>query len=346
LKNEIKRFMWIFLFTLIKEQTAKGKKLTRIFHSVDAHGSNLVWKKYLNAATAYKAEVVLLCGDLTGKAIVPIVKVKENEWFINPFGKEEHFYSKEKLGERLNALENQGYYSFETTKEEIAELQHEPRKVEEIFARLMKERLEQWLEMVEEKIPKGVKVVVMPGNDDITEIDEVIKAHEDKIIYPLKKVVYIDDVHSIISCEYVNPTPWDTPREADEQDIMKMLEKEFSRVDAKEQKHLICNFHAPPYDTRLDLAPKLDKKLNVVTGFGGSPEMVHVGSKSVKAFIEKHQPKLGLHGHIHEAAADQKVGRTVVVNPGSDYQAGVLRGYVVDLTSVAEDEIKVWRVEG
>jgi Icc-related predicted phosphoesterase len=324
----------------------EGKKMTRIFHSVDAHGSNLVWKKYLNAATAYKVEVVLLCGDLTGKAIVPAVKVKDNEWFINPFGKEERFYSIEKLRERLNVLENQGYYSFETTKKEIAELQREPKKVEEIFARLMKERLEQWLEMVEEKIPKDVEVVVMPGNDDITEIDGVIMAHEDRIIYPLKKVVYIDEKHPMISCEYVNPTPWETPREAQEQEIMKMLEREFSRVDAKEQKYLVCNFHAPPYDTRLDLAPKLDKKLNVVTRLDGSPEMVHVGSKSVKIFIEKHQPRLGLHGHIHEAAADQKIGRTVVVNPGSDYQAGVLRGYVVDLGSDADQEIKVWRVEG
>jgi len=337
--------MWIFIFTL-HNQRKRGKKLTRIFHSVDAHGSNLVWKKYLNAATAYKAEVVLLCGDLTGKAIVPVVKVKENEWFINPFGKEERFNSYEKLKERLGTLENQGYYSFETTMEEIAELQREPKKVEEIFARLMKERLESWLEMVEEKISKEVKVVVMPGNDDIMEIDDVIKAHEDRIIYPLKKVVYIDQKHPMISCEYVNPTPWETPREAQEPDIMKMLEKEFSKIDTKEQKYLVCNFHAPPYDTQLDLAPKLDKKLNVITRLDGSPEMVHVGSKSVKTFIEKNQPRLGLHGHIHEAAADQKIGRTVVVNPGSDYQAGILRGYVVDLPPDADQEIKVWRVEG
>jgi|YelNatPaOPRAMG01_1025707.scaffolds.fasta_scaffold08340_4 Icc-related predicted phosphoesterase len=337
--------MCIFIFTLHNQRT-RGKELTRIFHSVDAHGSNLVWKKYLNAATAYKAEVVLLCGDLTGKAIVPVVKVKENEWFINPFGKEERFNSYDKLKERLGTLENQGYYSFETTMEEIAGLQREPKKVEEIFARLMKERLESWLEMVEEKISREVKVVVMPGNDDIMEIDDVIKAHEDRIIYPLKKVVYIDQKHPMISCEYVNPTPWETPREAQESDIMKMLEKEFSKIDAKEQKYLVCNFHAPPYDTQLDLAPKLDKKLNVVTRLDGSPEMVHVGSKSVKTFIEKHQPRLGLHGHIHEAAADQKIGRTIVVNPGSDYQAGILRGYVVDLPSDADQEIKVWRVEG
>jgi len=318
-------------------------KLTRIFHSVDAHGSNIIWRKYLNAATAYKADVVLLCGDLTGKAIVPVVKVKENEWFINPFGKEEHFYSAEKLRERLSVLENQGYYTFEATREEIVELQNNPKKVESLFVRLMKERLEEWLKMVEEKIPKNVKVVVMPGNDDVMEIDAVIRAHEDRIIYPLKNVIYIDDKHPMISCEYVNPTPWETPREAQEHEIMAMLEKEVSKVDAGERKYLVCNFHAPPYNTQLDLAPKLDKKLRVMMRIDGSPELVHVGSKSVRKFIEKYEPKLGLHGHIHEAAADQKIGRTVVVNPGSDYQAGVLRGYVIDLT---DDEIRAWRVEG
>ncbi|MEM1589143.1 MAG: metallophosphoesterase [Candidatus Bathyarchaeia archaeon] len=317
--------------------------MTRIFHSVDAHGSNIIWRKYLNAATAYKADVVLLCGDLTGKAIVPVVKVKENEWFINPFGKEEHFYSAEKLRERLSVLENQGYYTFEATREEIVELQNNPKKVESLFVRLMKERLEEWLKMVEEKIPKNVKVVVMPGNDDVMEIDAVIRAHEDRIIYPLKNVIYIDDKHPMISCEYVNPTPWETPREAQEHEIMAMLEKEVSKVDAGERKYLVCNFHAPPYNTQLDLAPKLDKKLRVMMRIDGSPELVHVGSKSVRKFIEKYEPKLGLHGHIHEAAADQKIGRTVVVNPGSDYQAGVLRGYVIDLT---DDEIRAWRVEG
>lgn len=334
------------LIFLIKSNAKGENKLTRIFHSVDAHGSNIVWKKYLNAATAYKADVVLLCGDLTGKAIVPVIRVKDNEWFINPFGKEERFYSAEKLKERLNVLENQGYYTFETTREEIMELQNNPKKVDSLFAKLMKERLEEWLKLAEERIPKNVKVVVMPGNDDIIEIDEVIRAHEDRMIYPLDKVVYLDDKHPMISCEYVNPTPWETPREAKEQELMKMLEKQLRKVDVGDRKNLICNFHAPPYGTMLDLAPKLDKKLNVITRLDGSPEMEHVGSKSVKTFIETYQPRLGLHGHIHEAAADQKIGRTVVVNPGSDYQAAVLRGYVVDLPSDANQEIKVWRVEG
>jgi len=320
--------------------------LTRIFHSTDAHGSDMVWKKYLSSAAAYKAEVILLCGDLTGKAFVPVVMTRENEWFICPFGKTETFNNREQLEKRLDILRNQGYYTFETTKEEVAALQQDPKKVEKVFADLMKSRLEKWLEMVEQRIPKGLKVVVIPGNDDITDIDEVIKKHEDRIIYPLKKVVYLDSKHPMISCEYVNPSPWETPREANEQDLMKMIEKEFSRVDKKEYPYLVCNFHAPPYDTLLDLAPKLDKNMRVVTRLDGSPEMQHVGSRSIRTLIERYQPRLGLHGHIHEAAADQKISRTLVVNPGSDYQAGVLRGYVIDLPLDLNTELKAWRVEG
>jgi Icc-related predicted phosphoesterase len=323
-----------------------AEKMTRIFHSADPHGSNVVWKKYLNAAPVYKANVILLCGDLTGKAFVPVVKLQENEWFINPFGKVEKFNSKEKLQQKLDALTNQGYYVFETTREEVADLQKKHEKVEKLFAELMKERIEKWLRMVEEKVPKEIKVIVMPGNDDVFEVDEVIRNHEDRIICPLGKVVDLDDKTPMISCEYVNPTPWATAREADEENLMKMLETEFRRAGKEEYPRLVCNFHAPPYGTMLDEAPKLDKNLKVVTRLDGSPEMVHVGSKSVSMLIERNKPQLGLHGHIHEAAAAQKLGCTLVVNPGSDYQAGILRGYVVDLADDKNDQPKAWRVEG
>jgi Icc-related predicted phosphoesterase len=54
----------------------------------------------------------------------------------------------------------------------------------------------------------------------------------------------------------------------------------------------------------------------------------------VREAIQRYQPSVGLHGHIHESRAAQKIGRTLCVNPGSDYGTGVLRGAVVD---IAED---------
>ena len=316
--------------------------MVRIFHSVDPHGSRLVWKKYLRAAVHYAADVIMLCGDLTGKALVPIVKKGENEWYSAPYGKVESYHSRGDVERKKTAFQEKAFYVFETTEEEVAELQKNPRKLDALFLRLMLETLEDWLVMIEEHVPKGVQVIVCPGNDDHTEIDRVIQRHE-KVVYPLNKVVDVGGDFQLISCEWVNTTPWDTPRECSEKELRKKLEKEFRRVDGYE--NVICNFHAPPYNTLLDFAPKLEKDLKPVTHFG-SPVMEHVGSKSVSEVILEYQPLLGLHGHIHESSADCRLGRTLCVNPGSDYRSGVLRGYVIEMPSTKSSEIKCWRVQG
>jgi Icc-related predicted phosphoesterase len=59
--------------------------------------------------------------------------------------------------------------------------------------------------------------------------------------------------------------------------------------------------------------------------------MKPVGSKAVRAAIEKYQPALSVHGHIHESRAVKKLGRTLSMNPGSSYSDGVLQGAVLDL---------------
>jgi Icc-related predicted phosphoesterase len=60
--------------------------------------------------------------------------------------------------------------------------------------------------------------------------------------------------------------------------------------------------------------------------------MIPVGSKAVRRAIERYQPLLGLHGHIHESRFAQKIGRTLCINPGSEYGEGVLRGVVLELS--------------
>jgi len=301
--------------------------LTRIFVASDIHGSEVIWRKFLRMHEIHKADVLMMLGDLTGKAILPIVKRKENEWYYAPWGKEKVLHSRKEVDEVIETYRNQGYYTFETTPEEVEELQAYPRKVDELFIRLMRDVLGSWLEMVEEKVPKNVKVIVSPGNDDSFEIDEVIEKSE-RVIYPLHKVVDIDGRHQMISCAWTNPTPWDTPRECSEKELKKKLEKEFSKVDSYE--NLICNFHAPPYDTGLDICPKLDKNLKPVWKMG-SPVTYPAGSKAVRECIEKYQPLLGLHGHIHESCGSRYIGRTLCLNPGSEYESGLLRGFVVDL---------------
>jgi len=315
--------------------------MTRIFHACDIHGSEIVWNKIVKVGPYYKADIVMMCGDLTGKAIVPIVKRKESEWYCCPFGEEIVMRSRQEVEKFVQLQRNRGFYAFEITMKELEELQRNPKKLSDLFAKVMTETLARWIKMVEEKTPKDVRVIVNPGNDDVFEIDGVIR-QSDRVIYPLQRVVKIDDVYEMITCEWANPTPWKTPRECSEKELGKKLEKEFSRVKGAE--NLICNFHAPPYNTSIDLAPKLKKDQTVVTS-AGMPVMEHVGSKAVREFVEKHQPYLGLHGHIHESCGSTIIGRTLCLNPGSEYQSGILRGFIIDLPPKASEKAEYWRVE-
>ena len=85
----------------------------------------------------------------------------------------------------------------------------------------------------------------------------------------------------------------------------------------------VFNLHAPPYGTQLDEAPLLDENL-VVQASLGQVRMVAVGSTAVRDAEQTYQPMLGLHGHIHESSGIRRIGRTVVINPGSDYSTGAL----------------------
>jgi len=295
----------------------------------------------LKTSVHYKADVIMLFGDLTGKAIVPIVK-RESDWYSRPFGKTERYFTKEEVEKKIQEIREEGFYAIEMSESQAQECQQDEKKMEALFENVMCETMDRWLSMIEEQVPKGIKVIVSPGNDDHFAIDEVIKKHE-RVIYPLKKVVEIDDKYKLISCEWVNPTPWLTPRECSEEELVKKLDQEFSHVDSHE--NVLCNLHAPPFGTTLDIAPRLDKNLKPIAHFG-NPEMESVGSKSVRDAIMKYKPLLGLHGHIHECSAHLYLGRTLCVNPGSDYRRGILRGYVVDLPSPENPKMECWRVEG
>lgn len=309
--------------------------MTRIFFSCDAHGSVPVQRKMVRVHEAYNCDVVMVCGDLTGKAVVPIVEEKPGIWWSSPFGSKEKYKSEKDLNRAKQIYEKRGFYWFLTTQPELEELQAKPEKVKALFQELMLKRMEEWIAYIEEKIPPDIMVIVSPGNDDSTEIDRLIQA-SDKIIFPLHKAIRIDDKHQMITCEYVNSTPWDTPRECPEDELLIKLRTEFERVNSYER--LICNFHAPPYGTMIDQAPKLDEKAQVKIRYG-SPEMVPVGSKSVRQAMEEYQPLLGLHGHIHESTGLERIGRTLCVNPGSSYMQGMLNAFVIDLPENLNDEV-------
>jgi Icc-related predicted phosphoesterase len=312
--------------------------MTRIFHACDVHGNEILWRKFLRMAEYHKAETLIMAGDLTGKAIIPIVQRGENDWYCAPWGKEEKMGSRNEVEAMKERIMGMGYYPYETDPREVEELQANPGKVKELFNRLMVETLKRWMDMAED-LPKDVTLIMNPGNDDPFVVDDVIKGHG-RVVYPLGRVVEIGGRYSMVSCEWVNPTPWRTPRECSEGELKRRIEDEIGRVDDHE--NLICNLHAPPYDTNIDLAPKLDKNLKPITDFG-VPVMIHVGSRAVREVIEEYKPLLTLHGHIHESSGFHKLDGTICLNPGSEYESGILRGYVIDLPP---REFNFWRVEG
>jgi Icc-related predicted phosphoesterase len=279
-------------------------------------------------------------GDLTGKAIAPIVKQKANEWYVS-WGREKGtLHSEKELKAAIKRIRDRGYYPHETTWDEIEQLKKDPKALPALFDQIMQDDIRRWLEVAEKKLPKNIKAIIVPGNDDAFEIDDII-SQNDRFIFPLNKVVQLDDRHEMISCEWVNSTPWDTPRECPDKELNAKIEKEFKRLDNYE--NLVCNFHAPPYGTPLDLAPKLDKELKPKQSWG-QIVMENVGSKAVRDAIENYKPLLSLHGHIHESNGFVRMDRTLVLNPGSEYTHGVLRAYVVDLPSSPSDEIKFYYV--
>jgi Icc-related predicted phosphoesterase len=300
--------------------------VTRLLHVCDFHGSNLLWSKLLEATSHYRADVVLVCGDLTGKAMVPIVE-QQGGWFYNLWGKEEKITSKAELEKTKHRLSARGLYQYVTTIDEVRKLQKDPQAVDAIFARLMKERIADWLADVPRRVSSEVKLVVSPGNDDILDIDSLLE-ESPHIIYPLGRVVDLDDKHQLISCEWVNDTPWDTPRECSERQLKERLMRELKRVG--DYDNLLCSLHAPPYNTHLDWGPTLSSDLQPKAEFGGAV-MQHVGSKAVREAIEEFQPLVTLHGHIHESSGFDRIGRTYCFNPGSEYESGVLRGYLLEL---------------
>ncbi|MEA2611789.1 MAG: uncharacterized protein QOG32_1515, partial [Chloroflexota bacterium] len=128
------------------------------------------------------------------------------------------------------------------------------------------------------------------------------------------------------STGYANTTPWNTYRELPEPELRERIDGLVAKVD--DTRRAIFNFHAPPYGSNLDNAPKLDADMRYVSG---GQALIPVGSKAVRESILAYGPPLSLHGHIHEGKGAVKLGPTLAVNPGSAYEDGVLQAAIVDL---------------
>ncbi len=300
----------------------------------DLHGSDLVLSKTVSAASFYGVQHVVIAGDLTGKLFVPIIQLGGDRYTLSLFG-ETRTVSQAQLPEVQKQIRGNGGYFKIVTKEAYSELEADKTKVKAAFIEEMKKTIDAFVAKAEERLrPLGAKILVIPGNDEYEEIAQYLNGCQSDVVVPFDgRTVDFGDGLSLAGFGYSNPTPWHTPRELPEEQILEKLERLMSRVDPA---RTILVAHVPPYDTGIDKAPKLGPDLKPEL-LAGEFQMIPVGSPSVRSIIERYEPVMGLHGHIHESTGLDYLrgkgdGRKIpIVNPGSDYTSGILRGAVLQM---------------
>jgi Icc-related predicted phosphoesterase len=297
--------------------------MPRIFFATDLHGSEMCWRKFLNAAKFYDADVLICGGDMTGKAIVPIVE--EDGHFTVTMGGQTQTVGSDQVGDVEGQIRRKGYYPLRMSVERLHELDQHPTQRAETFQTVMLDGVQRWMEMARDKLSgSGVRIFVCPGNDDEMEVDDVVRKSE-MVQLGEGQLVEIDGF-SMISTGWSNHTPWNTHREETEEQLGERIEAMAMQI--KDPSHAIFNLHCPPYKSGLDEAPAIDADLKLLHG---GRALRPVGSTAVRQAIEKHQPLLSLHGHIHESKGAVKLGKTLSINPGSSYEEGMLMGAIIQL---------------
>jgi Icc-related predicted phosphoesterase len=298
----------------------------KIFFATDVHGSEICWKKFISAGKFYGADVLILGGDMTGKAIVPIIDQGSDKWKVTLLEQETILEGREAAEKMAATIQNRGYYPYLTNPDEVAEISNTPGRSDALFQDVVLSTAERWMRYAEEKLGgTNIRVYVDPGNDDIFELDQVI-LKSTCVQLAEGKVIPLDEHHEMASCGWSNITPWNTHREEPEDALQKRIEAVVSQV--RNPQSAVFALHPPPFGSGIDEAPELTKDLRPT--FAGR-SLIPVGSKAVLQIIEKYQPLLGLHGHVHEGKGTQKIKKTLCINPGSMYEQGILHGALVDL---------------
>ncbi|HXB46694.1 MAG TPA: hypothetical protein VNW50_02955 [Streptosporangiaceae bacterium] len=300
----------------------------KIYFATDIHGSEVCLRKFLNAGKFYGCDTIIMGGDITGKMIVPIVDRGEGVHTATLYGRKLEV-TDEGVAKLRKTITDAGYYAYETTPGEAEELSADPDAVTRLFAKLMQDTLGRWLELAEDRLAgTGVRCFFAPGNDDPAFVDDILRSSA-LVINPEETLVDLGDGITMISVGYSNKTPWDSPRELPEEELAAYIGAQAEALGNTDR--VIFNFHVPPRDTPIDQAVLLDPEFRPIMK-GGMPVISGVGSTAVRAALETYQPMLSLHGHIHESRGEARIGRTLAINPGSEYSEGVLRGAIITLS--------------
>jgi Icc-related predicted phosphoesterase len=300
--------------------------VTTLFFATDVHGSDICWKKFVSAGKFYEADILILGGDMTGKAIVPIIHQGGETYKAILLEQEFMLHGEDEVKDMAQKVKSRGYYPYRTTPDEVAELDANPERVDELFIREVFETAEQWLAYADEKLAgTGIRCYVAPGNDDMFELDDLIRTAT-QVELAEGRVIRLDEHHEMISSGWSNITPWHTYREEEDDALRVRYDAMLAQLENPQT--AIFNLHVPPYGSTLDDVPELTEDLKPKHA---GRSLVPAGSRAVRDVIEQYKPLLGLFGHIHEGKGAIRIGRTLCINPGSMYEQGRLLGALVKL---------------
>ena len=309
-----------------KDRDAATQTL-ELYYASDVHGSDQCWRKFLGAGRFYGVQSLIMGGDLTGKAIVPIAREPDGSFSASFLGETRRGTSQLELDQLADAVRYNGMYPWIADSAEIDRHHGDAEARTRLFEQVMLDELRRWIALADERMPPlGIEVYVMAGNDDPWSCDAVL-ASAANTQFCDDRVTLVGG-HEMISCSYANPTPWDSPRELDEDALYARIKALAEQLEHSES--AIFNLHVPPYDSGLDTAYEIDDQLRIVVR-NGKPHEIPVGSTAVHQILEEYQPVLSLHGHIHESRGAAQIGRTLALNSGSEYASGRIHGVTVSL---------------
>lgn len=298
-----------------------------IFFATDIHGSEICFKKFLGAGDFYKTDISILGGDMTGKMVLPLVRHADGGYEATVSG-QRIVVGDDAEADALEAkIRDSGFYPYRTTPDEMATLANDPERVDQIFQREMETMLRRWGDLADAKLKGTDRVIyVAPGNDDPFLIDDVIRTIP-RFRLVENEVVELPGGYEMLSTGFSNRTPWKTHREVEEDELREKIDKLAAQLI--DMTRAVFNIHVPPYNSTIDEGPDIDPESWDQKTSMGRAMTKPVGSHAVRAALTDHQPLLALHGHIHESRGVARIGRTMAINPGSDYGDGVLRGCIV-----------------
>jgi Icc-related predicted phosphoesterase len=310
----------------------RDRRQLRLFFASDLHASERCFRKFVAAARFYQADLLLLGGDLAGKRLVLLGRRAVGGYEVWEGRETRVLATAAEASEYERALADTGAYTARV--DDRAALTELDRVT--LMDQAAQARLESWVDYADKRLcGTGVRVVVIPGNDDPFSFDELLR-DTDVWLNADGRVVRVSPGLQVAGLGCSTPTPWHTPRELPDEEIDAQLARILGSVDPALP--LVLDVHVPPYGSGLDTCPVLDENLRPVLGVGG-PLTAPVGSRAVRRHIADRQPLMGLHGHVHEGRGCTKIGRTLCANPGSQYAEGRLLGF---LAVVSGDCVKNW----